>query len=233
MLSAIRIRIHVTPSTIIATFALVFAMSGGAYAANKYLITSTKQISPKVLKSLKGASGKAGANGANGTTGPAGPGGPAGPTGPGGLQGPQGVQGEKGVPGEKGKNGTNGTTGFTETLPSGKTETGAWAVGPEQTKNTYAPLSFTIPLEKPLDETHAHFVNEGATAPAGCTGGTAAAPTAESGNLCVYVKEALHLSVGLIKDPASGELGAGTTGALVLAVFTESGEVYGTWAVTG
>ena len=32
------------------TLALVFAMSGGAYAASKYVITSTKQISPKVLK---------------------------------------------------------------------------------------------------------------------------------------------------------------------------------------
>jgi hypothetical protein len=28
------------------TIALVFAMSGGAYAANHFLITSTKQISP-------------------------------------------------------------------------------------------------------------------------------------------------------------------------------------------
>jgi hypothetical protein len=39
------------------TLALVFAMTGGAYAAKKYVITSTKQISPKVLKELKGVSG--------------------------------------------------------------------------------------------------------------------------------------------------------------------------------
>jgi hypothetical protein len=32
------------------TLALVFAMSGGAYAACHFTITSTKQISPKVLK---------------------------------------------------------------------------------------------------------------------------------------------------------------------------------------
>ena len=57
-------RFRPTPSGVIATIALVFAMSGGAYAAKKYLITSTKQISPSVLKSLKGAAGKNGAIGA-------------------------------------------------------------------------------------------------------------------------------------------------------------------------
>ena len=72
MLSALRKRLHLTPGTVIATLALVFAMTGGAYAAGKYVITSTKQISPKVLKSLKGATGKAGATGATGATGPAG-----------------------------------------------------------------------------------------------------------------------------------------------------------------
>ena len=53
MFSAIRRRIHFSPATVIATLALVFAMTGGAYAASKFLITSTKQISPKVLKSLR------------------------------------------------------------------------------------------------------------------------------------------------------------------------------------
>ena len=37
-----------------ATLALIFAMSGGAYAASHYLITSTKQIKPSVLGHLKG-----------------------------------------------------------------------------------------------------------------------------------------------------------------------------------
>ena len=56
-------------ANVTATLALVFAMSGGAMAANHYLITSTKQINPKVLKKLTGKTGKTGANGANGANG--------------------------------------------------------------------------------------------------------------------------------------------------------------------
>ena len=63
-----------TYANVAATLALVFAMSGGALAASHYLITSTSQISPKVLKELKKA-------GASGATGPRAPQGPAGATG--------------------------------------------------------------------------------------------------------------------------------------------------------
>ena len=56
MLSSTPKRFRPTPSAVIATIALVFAMSGGAYAAKKYLISSTKQISPSVLKSPKATS---------------------------------------------------------------------------------------------------------------------------------------------------------------------------------
>ena len=45
-------------ANVTATLALVFAMSGGAMAANHYLITSTKQINPKVLKKLNGQAGQ-------------------------------------------------------------------------------------------------------------------------------------------------------------------------------
>jgi hypothetical protein len=84
-----------TYANVVATLALVFAMAGGAAAASHYLITSTKQISPKVLKQLKKP-------GAKGTTGPAGPAGPAGAAaangsaGAAGKEGPQGAQGPEG-----------------------------------------------------------------------------------------------------------------------------------------
>jgi hypothetical protein len=80
-------RRHLNYANVVATFALVFAMSGGALAAKHYLINSTKQINPKVLKKLKGNTGK---------TGPAGP---AGTPGAAGKEGPQGKEGAKGAPG--------------------------------------------------------------------------------------------------------------------------------------
>jgi hypothetical protein len=48
---------RITYANVAATLALVFSMSGGALAATHYLINSTKQISPKVLKKLKGPRG--------------------------------------------------------------------------------------------------------------------------------------------------------------------------------
>jgi len=83
-------------ANVTATLALVFAMSGGAMAANHYLITSTKQISPKVLKKL---TGKPGANGTNGATGATGPTGSLGAAGAKGEKGETGLKGEKGEPG--------------------------------------------------------------------------------------------------------------------------------------
>jgi hypothetical protein len=155
------------------TLALVFAMSGGAFAAGKYLIVSTKQIKPSVLAQLKG---KAGAPGAQGPAGAAGPQGPAGANGKDGANGANGTNGTDGVSPAgtafagaahgcteggvefKGANttyacnGKKGTTGFTETLPSGKTETGSWEFGPYAAGAISGPFirapiaSFAIPL---------------------------------------------------------------------------------------
>jgi hypothetical protein len=81
-----RIKDKLTYTNVTATLALVFAMSGGALAATHYLITSKKQISPKVLKDLKGNKGAAGKTGAAGTPGAQGVPGKEGPQGPGASQ---------------------------------------------------------------------------------------------------------------------------------------------------
>lgn len=75
-------------ANVAATMALVFAMSGGALAARHYLISSTKQINPKVLKQLRGTRGTKGAQGAVGPQGATGPTGPAGKEGKPGKEGP-------------------------------------------------------------------------------------------------------------------------------------------------
>jgi hypothetical protein len=179
------IRKYFTLANTVMTIALVFVMTGGAYAASKYVISSTKQVSPKVLAALKG---KPGANGAQGPAGPAGAQGPAGPAGvkgetgaagQNGAQGEKGVQGEKGTPGINGFNGTDGAKGpagptgpvgptgspWTAggTLPVGSSETGEWSFDMTQAGATLplfvtASISFGVPLEKAFDEEHSHAI---------------------------------------------------------------------------
>jgi hypothetical protein len=83
-------------ANVTATLALFFAMSGGALAAKHYLINSTKQINPKVLRALKGNAGPAGPAGAAGLAGAAGKEGPQGKEGPPGKEGAAGKAGERG-----------------------------------------------------------------------------------------------------------------------------------------
>jgi len=251
------LRRRITYSNVVATLALVFAMSGGAYAASKFLITSTKQIKPSVLASLKG---KAGANGAAGAQGAAGPAGPAGGVGPQGAAGTAGTAGEPGREGKAGKNGTNGKEGkegspWTDkgTLPVGSTETGVWSFGPLAGVATGGnvpkiPLvSFPIPLEKALDSEHVHFVlinkkeltlphfNPEERTPTDCLG-TVESPTAVSGNLCIYVRslsgieEAILYVIGFEGSPGAAKIGAFTE---QLAVTASEPAGSGTWAVTG
>ncbi|HTA37070.1 MAG TPA: collagen-like protein [Solirubrobacteraceae bacterium] len=92
-------RRHISYANVVATLALVFAMSGGALAANHYLIESTTQIKPSVLKKLRGARGSKGATGALGTPGAAGA---TGKEGPQGKEGSQGKEGKEGKEGERG-----------------------------------------------------------------------------------------------------------------------------------
>jgi hypothetical protein len=82
-----------TPAMVIALVALFVAMGGTAVAARHYLINSTSQINPKVLKKLKGNAGKGGLPGLAGVPGVPGAPGKDGATGKEGVQGKEGPQG--------------------------------------------------------------------------------------------------------------------------------------------
>jgi len=99
MFSAIGSRLRLSPAGVIAVIALVFALSGGAFAADHYLASASKS---KAKKGPRGPRGK---------TGPAGPVGPVGPQGPKGDAGAAGGSGLDGAPGEKGSTGNTGSPG--------------------------------------------------------------------------------------------------------------------------
>ncbi|MGH2878045.1 MAG: hypothetical protein ACRDK4_00325 [Solirubrobacteraceae bacterium] len=287
MFSSIRKRL--TYANVAMTLALVFAMTGGAYAAKKFIITNTKQISPKVLKRLEGKAGPAGAQG------PAGPAGPQGPAGANGKDGTNGSNGEKGASGTNGTSATtksfagaktlgsekcangglevtsasgtalvcdgeNGTTGFTATLPSEQTEMGTWGISWGHNTVFYAGVisaSFNIPLASALETTgcgaeggvpstcHVHLIatngeelvtNEAGEVvktpqanPKPCPG-AAASPTAEPGEMCIYVatnEGTMNAFPGFL---AMKSTVAGVT--VPWGSTTGAGAATGTWAVT-
>ncbi|HJQ49356.1 MAG TPA: hypothetical protein VJ838_02455 [Gaiellaceae bacterium] len=110
--------------------ALALALTGGAWAGKRYLITSASQVKPgsltgadiknhsltlkdissgargsfepPVVQGQRGQAGPRGPKGSTGATGPAGLQGAAGPQGPQGDTGPQGPAGPKGHPGVSG-----------------------------------------------------------------------------------------------------------------------------------
>lgn len=175
MLSKIRSRL--TYANITATFALVFAMSGGALAATHYLLNSTKQINPKVFKALKGQTGVAGPKGSQGAAGTPGAQGPEGKAGANGANGMsvtsrefEGAAGDCTVGGSEftaangttfacnGKNGREPKEGpehpaWPSSLPSEATETGTWGFVSNAEGLTRVPLSFPVPTNEPLGPT--------------------------------------------------------------------------------
>jgi hypothetical protein len=239
-----RVRKHLTPSTFIALLALVFAVTGGAFAAtggNSSHATLTASASKAKSKAKAGPRGPAGPKGATGATGPAGAAGPAGSAGakgePGaagaagaaGAKGETGPAGAKGEEGKEGPQGPSGTTGFTKVLPPEETETGTWAVGPfpaaAVSEVIILPLiSFPIPLSAELSGAQVHFINNGGlevteagTQPSTACKGNEKAPSAQPGNLCVYEGKEEGLLFQLTFRSIlnpSAGDGAGTTGAL-------------------
>jgi hypothetical protein len=231
-----RLREHFgTAGLVVAIVALVAALGGGAYAASGGSGGGKATASAKGKQGPRGKTGKTGSQGPAGPAGPTGPAGPAGPAGAKGDAGAAGNNGTNGASATtttfngnehgceaggvivksaspeaflcNGKKGTNGTTGFTETLPSGKTETGTWAAGDGgggAGSNQLIPISFPIPLEEAPELTFVwltyepeggdveqfstseidEILEEGAEH--GCPGFEEGVPLADPGHLCVY-----------------------------------------------
>jgi Collagen triple helix repeat (20 copies) len=205
---------QLTPSLVISVVALIVVLSGSALAAG-YVITSTKQIAPAVLKKLKGNKGPRGSFGAVGATGA------PGATGP---QGPQGAQGVQGVPGP-----------FPDLLSSGKTLRGTFAVRGIATaagEESIGAISFGFTLAAAPT---VHYVDFGTPAPAECPG-TAAAPQATPGNLCVYEAAApLNSTVRGEFDAVGGLNNLATTFGAAVYADAAAATAYrtrGSWAVT-
>lgn len=212
MFSTLRTRFGIPG--VISVMALVFAMFGGAYAASNSSGGGKATASKTKVKK--------GPRGPRGATGPAGPQGPAGPAGAKGDTGAQGNPGAAGKDGKSVKlvnstpvncpeggytyevegsgtknevcNGESGSggAGFPEVLPEGAMETGVWSATFH--KEEWLPISFPIPLEFPLDESHVINVPEGVAAPSNCENpqhlGLAgvANPEAAPGYLCVFTQ---------------------------------------------
>jgi Collagen triple helix repeat (20 copies) len=113
--------------TLIAVLVGVLAVTSGAFAAKRYLITSSSQIkagavslsdlSPAARKALSSVNGNSGVAGPQGTAGPQGNAGPAGAPGKDGKDGsatpgPQGPKGDRGATGAQGPHGSAGISGY-------------------------------------------------------------------------------------------------------------------------
>jgi hypothetical protein len=201
----------------VALTALFLALGGSAVAASHFLITSTKQISPKVLRKLQGARGVRG------------------------LQGPQGLQGAQGVQGLRGETGPPGTAAQT-VLPSGQSESGMFGAGggyadvpSKEGRFGYIQtgITYTQPLAQPIPDANVIEVNgatpEGAETKAHCPGPGQAAP----GYLCLYTYVFRDVAGGAAVS-SSGNFSTPSPGAVLIWEIHEVGEpfVSGEYTVT-
>jgi hypothetical protein len=256
-----------TAGLIVAIVALIMALTGAAFAAGGLTGKQKKEVE-KIAKKF---AGKNGTNGTNGAPGAPGSKGDAGAPGTAGTPGTPGAAGEsvtvasasvvecpQGGTKFSNKTGTghacNGTTGFTETLPSGKTETGTWSVVVPPIKESFSipvAISFPIPLAHPgkaffftaAEVAAEEFGKGGPEGPeeTGCVVGEAgcrdtgcrwemanpdARPKATtSGTLCVFTQFGeLELGSYFFQAPGSFGSGYGPSGAYLFLEKKSTGE---------
>lgn len=236
-----------TAGFIVAIVALVAALGGGAYAAQQGLNGKQKKEVKNIAKKFagkqgpagpQGLPGPAGAPGAKGDTGAAGPEGPPGEEGPIGKTGPAGKDGADGADGE---DGACSNADPDCTMPSKSTLSGHWGVAIPAGEGNYAQAPISFVLAYPASAPTFHYVTakaaEEETAPAECSG-SATAPTAAAGHLCVY-----ESGIYALAELPTSQFEAGFTAGLAeldshgmriwlkgVASFTSYNG--GTWAVT-
>ena len=174
-------------------------LSTGALAARHFLITSTRQVTPKVLLALRNHRG------------------------PPGIPGAQGRAGAKGAEGDPGQQGPLGAAPVA--LAPGHTETGVWSAS---TIAEGAPhvgyivtASFPVPLPSPLPEGSVGYLSAGMHGTTACPGAGQAAP----GFLCLYAQFSENLqppSLAAISNPERAEGPAQTVGSSGFALLETS-----------
>jgi hypothetical protein len=206
-----RLRGHITFANVAATLALVLAMSGGALAASRYLLNSTRQINPKVLRQLRGRTGPRGSLG---------PEGPEGPLGPQGQRGPEGKQGPEGV-------------SVLSPLPANASESGVFGMAPAAAGQFAQSVSFGPGLREALTEARVVYVPKEGTDPGKhCTG----SGHAEKGYLCLYStgSESIEGTPEILNPEESLAKGAGRHGFVVRwKASSPAASDFGTYTVTG
>jgi Collagen triple helix repeat (20 copies) len=217
---------RVSPALMVAMLALLVALSGTAIATTSAIVTGKQIVNGSITgadvknRSLRPIDFRGSLRGPRGLQGITGPQGPQGPSGIAGQPGPKGDQGDKGDKGEKGDKGQDLTVD--STLPPGKTLAGVWATSEQFHSVTFQPrLAFAIP------EANHHYIGLGDPKPSACQG-TAAAPTAATGHVCVYANWEFDVNSVQFSNPEFSKLGFN----LFFYYGSANGNARGTWAAT-
>jgi hypothetical protein len=236
--------VGIVRGNLVAWIALFVALGGTSLAASHYVVTSTKQIKPKVLKSLASTNTALFKNLAKTTTvanaNVAVTAGTATTARTAATAGTATTAGSA-TTAASATHATDATNAnhansadsapYIDSLPAGKTLRGTWAA--RGGGNQFAFISLGHRTNAP---TTFHFVAPAATPPAQCPG-SVSDPQAQAGHMCAY---AFNMFGGTeaFNEEFDGETGtigtSGRDGAVLF--FTNSGgdgAAYGTWAVTG
>jgi hypothetical protein len=213
------VRKRLTYANVMSSLAVFFVIAGGTAFAASHL--GKESVGTRQLKKEAVTPAKLSAASKKALTGPTGPQGPKGDT------GPQGPKGDKGDRGEKGERGEPGPA--VQILPSGQTETGAWAASAANGAISMSALNFLPKLPQSVPPSNEAYLKEGQTTTQ-CPG----AGKAQAGFLCVYTGFENGLTFGSFYTPSSSFSTSAEPGGVIL--FFNSTAIYGNargvWAYT-